>query len=200
MKISPRIIGGLVLLLVLLAGVYWYALNREDEVVPETITSFEECTEAGYPVVASNPRECETPDGEKFIQQRTISLYYYNPDKDTDAEGNIMCSPEGLAAVERTIPLTTTPVQDAVELLIGGELTPKERERGITTEFPLDDFSLEGASLKDGVLTFRFADPQFATSGGSCRAGILWFQIRETAKQFDGVEEIRFEPEELFQP
>lgn len=38
------------------------------------------------------------------------------------------------------------------------------------------------------------------TNGGSCRAGILWFQIEATAKQFSEVKQVRFLPEELFQP
>ena len=134
------------------------------------------------------------------VPQRTIQLYYYDPSLDEDASGNIMCSEAGLVAVERTVPLTQTPVQDAVRLLLRGEITPQEEAQGITTEYPLEGLELTGASLENGVLTLGFADPNNATSGGSCRAGILWLQIRETAEQFDGVDEVRFQPEELFQP
>ena len=102
--------------------------------------------------------------------------------------------------MERTIPLSKTPIQDAIRLLLKGELTEEEKARGIETEYPLAGLSLEGAALKDGVLTLEFFDPQNKTSGGSCRAGILWFQIEETAKQFPEVREVRFLPEELFQP
>lgn len=133
-------------------------------------------------------------------QERTIKLYYFNLSQDTDASGNIMCSRNGLEAVNRSIPLTKTPIQDAIKLLIKGELTVAERARGITTEYPLSGFELKGASLKNGVLTLAFADPQNKTSGGSCRVGILWFQIEATAKQFPEVSSVRFIPEELFQP
>lgn len=132
--------------------------------------------------------------------QRTIQLYYYNPSLDQDASGNIMCSQAGLVAVERTVPVTQTPVQDAVRLLLQGEITQQEEAQGITTEYPLEGFELQGASLENGLLTLSFADPNNATSGGSCRSGILWLQIRETAKQFEAVNEVRFQPEELFQP
>ena len=132
--------------------------------------------------------------------QRLIKLYYYNFSKDKDASGNISCTPNGLEYVERNIPLTITPIQDAIKLLLKGELTAAERTDGITTEFPLSGLELEGASLKDGTLTLAFADPQNKTSGGSCRAGILWFQIEATAKQFPEVSSVRFLPEELFQP
>ncbi|MCR4325346.1 MAG: hypothetical protein NUV59_00885, partial [Patescibacteria group bacterium] len=61
--------------------------------------------------------------------------------------------------------------------------------------------NLVSAKLGEGgVLTLTFDDPQSLTSGGSCRAGILWFQIEATALQFPEVKQARFAPEELFQP
>ncbi len=130
----------------------------------------------------------------------TVKLYYYNPELDKDETGNISCSRAGLVPVERTVPVTKTPIQDAVRLLLQGELTDKEKTSGITTEYPLEGLSLEGASLNDGVLTLQFDDPNNKTGGGSCRVGILWFQIEATAKQFAGVQQVKFIPEELFQP
>lgn len=131
---------------------------------------------------------------------REIYLYYYNPDNDKDEAENLMCSPAGLVAVSREIAITQTPIQDAINLLIKGELSENEAAAGITTEFPLEGLALAGANLADGVLTLEFSDPQNKTSGGSCRAGILWAQIEATAKQFDGVNQARFAPEDLFQP
>jgi len=131
---------------------------------------------------------------------KTIKLFYYNPEKDKDAYGNIRCGREGLETVERQIPITMTPVQDAIRLLLKGELTDEERRRRITTEYPLAGLELKSASLANGILTLTFNDPENKTGGGSCRVGILWFQIESTAKQFDEVKDIRFMPEELFQP
>jgi len=131
---------------------------------------------------------------------KTVNLYYYNPELDKDESGNILCSRQGLVAVERKILATQTPIQDTIKLLISGRLTNEEKTQGISTEYPLEGFSLKGASLKDGVLTLDFDDPNNKTVGGSCRVGILWFQIEETAKQFPGVQQVRFLPEELFQP
>ena len=137
-----------------------------------------------------------------FYSSKTVKLYYYNPEKDKDESGNIQCSRDGLVAVEREIPITKTPIQDAIKLLLKGQenLTEMEKALGITTEYPLEDFSLKGASLKDGILTLEFEDPNYKTGGGSCRVGILWFQIEATAKQFPGVQQVKFLPEELFQP
>ena len=131
---------------------------------------------------------------------RTVKLYYYNQELDKDESGNISCSRAGLVPLEREILSTKTPIQDAIQLLLQGKLTEEERTAGIATEYPLEGLSLKGASLKDGVLTLEFNDPSNRTGGGSCRVGILWFQIEATAKQFPEVQQVRFIPEELFQP
>ena len=133
-------------------------------------------------------------------RMREISLYYYNPENDKDESGNVMCSAAGLVAVLRQIPITQTPIRDAVNLLVEGKLSDREIAAGITTEFPLAGVELKGANLKGGILTLEFADPQNKTGGGACRTGILRAQIEATAKQFDGVNEACFIPEELFQP
>ena len=132
-------------------------------------------------------------------EDRVVQLYYYNPALD-QGPGGAQCSRSGLVAVERTIPLTVTPLKDAIVLLLQGTLTEAERAQGITTEFPLSGVSLTSAAITDGVATLTLADPQSKTSGGSCRAGVLWFQIEATAKQFSNVTSVRFMPANLFQP
>ena len=132
--------------------------------------------------------------------ERLVKLYYYNQELDKDGIGNILCSRQGLVPVERKIPITQTPIQDTIKLLLSGELTDEERAQGIDTEYPLEGLSLKGASLNDGVLTLEFDDSNNKTVGGACRVGILWFQIEATAKQFTEIQQVRFLPEELFQP
>lgn len=146
----------------------------------------------------SAPMPAEPCGKEKIT--RKVLLYYYNSENDKDESENIMCSRKGLTPVEREIPLSKTPIQDTIKLLLEGKLTEEEKARGITTEYPLEGFSLKGASLKDGTLILEFKDPNYKTGGGSCRVGILWFQIEATAKQFEEVKEVHFLPEELFQP
>lgn len=131
---------------------------------------------------------------------RPVTLFYYDPARDRDAQGNIACSAAGLVPVQRTITLSENPTEDALQLLLAGQLTDRERAQGVTTEFPLLGVHLVGTSLKDGVLTLTFEDPHNRTSGGSCRVAVLWAQIETTAKQFPGVLSVRFMPEELFQP
>jgi len=131
---------------------------------------------------------------------RAIKLYYYNPSKDKDASGNTLCSNKGLVAVDRQIPITDTPIQDTIRLLLEGKLTDQEKSVGITTEFPLAGLQLKGANVSGQTLTLEFADPQNKTSGGSCRVSVLWAQIQATAKQFPGIANVKFKPAELFQP
>lgn len=133
-------------------------------------------------------------------QQPEIKLYYYHPELDYDDQENLLCSEQGLVAVSRSIPASPTPIQDAIRLLLLGELTDAEINQGITTEFPLQGFELQGANLVDGQLTLEFSDPLNQTSGGSCRVNILWKQIEATALQFSDVSAVNYIPEELFQP
>jgi hypothetical protein len=132
--------------------------------------------------------------------ERSLNLYYYNQSKDKNAQGQVLCSDKGLVAVSRDVSSTNTPIQDAIRLLLLGNISPEERAAGITTEFPLEGFALKSANLSGGVLTLEFLDPKNKTSGGSCRTGILWEQIEATAKQFPEVTEVKFKPDTLFQP
>ncbi|MGB9750249.1 MAG: GerMN domain-containing protein [Caldisericia bacterium] len=129
----------------------------------------------------------------------TVKLYYYNSELDRDATGNVLCSEKGLVPVERKIKSENL-IEDAIKLLLEGKLTEEEKSKGISTEYPLEGVKLTKTELKNGVLTLWFDDPYFKTSGGACRAKILWIQIEYTAKQFPEVKEVKFLPEELFQP
>lgn len=129
-----------------------------------------------------------------------VHLYYYDPKKDVDERGNILCSEKGLVFVERVLPRTQTPLRDAIALLIRGEIAEEEKGRGVTTEFPLTGLALASASIENGKALITFTDPQNTTGGGSCRVSILRAQIEATAKQFPSVKEVEILPEELFQP
>ena len=136
----------------------------------------------------------------KITSLKNIKLYYYDDSKDEDSAGNLLCSSKGLVEVLRAVPISMTPIQDALKILIKGELTTLERARGIETEFPLRGLSLTSASLNNGVLTLSWNDPENKTSGGSCRIGILLAQIEATAKQFPEVKSVKMLPVNTFQP
>jgi len=132
-------------------------------------------------------------------ETRKVNLYFYNENKDKNPAGQVLCSAQGLVPLERQIPLTISPIQDAVKELLKGP-TSAERAQVSGTEFPLAGVTLQGASLSGGALTLTFSDPQNKTGGGSCRVSILRAQIEATAKQFGGVNSVRFAPSSLFQP
>ena len=134
------------------------------------------------------------------VQEQTVTLYYYDPSRDLDAEGNILCSRGGLVPVRRTTSGGEDIIDKTIRLLLSGILTEEERASGVTTEFPLPGFSLKEVRREGETLTLVFDDPNHQTTGGSCRTGILWFQIEATARGFDAFRTIRFEPDELFQP
>ncbi len=170
-----------------------------------TVVSFNSYEEAGsYDIFFERGLERERKSvfirNRRVEAPRIVKLYYYNENLDRDAEGNILCSRQGLVPVEREIAVGATPIEDTIRLLLEGYLTEKERASGIGTEYPLPGFSLESVSLQDGLLTLKFDDPQNRSGGGSCRVGILWFQIEATAKQFPEAQNVKFLPEELFQP
>ncbi|TAK14575.1 MAG: hypothetical protein EPO32_01425 [Anaerolineae bacterium] len=134
---------------------------------------------------------------------QAVTLYFYNPANDVDDSGNILCSPAGLVAVLRQVDAALKGealIQATLDLLLAGELTAEEVEQGVTTEFPLDGVTLESVAMEGSTLSLTFNDPNFQTSGGACRAGILWAQVEATARQFPGVPDIRVQPDEAFQP
>ncbi len=56
------VLGGLAL---------YYQLNKQ---AVAKISSFEECKNAGYPVMESYPEQCKTPDGRNFINTQQVNM------------------------------------------------------------------------------------------------------------------------------
>jgi len=134
--------------------------------------------------------------------QRTmkVSLYYYNELLDRALNNDVSCDAAAVIPVERTIVYTQSPINDVIRLLIRGELTKAEKDKGFKTEFPGRELLFQGARLDNGVLYLKFSDPSGFTTGGSCRVSLLKAQIEKTAMQFETVKRVVFEPETLFQP
>lgn len=122
---------------------------------------------------------------------RNVKLYYANEVLD---QGRCTI----VAPILREIPITNTPIQDTINLLLKGELSSQEKSQGFDTEFPHPEFKLISTNLKDGVLTLRFTEVPGFTSGGSCRLGLLYLQIKKTASQFPEVSDVNIEP--TFEP
>lgn len=56
---------GFVVILTAIVGVGLWYISKP---TPNKITSFQECSDAGYPVMESYPRQCRTPKGDSFTE------------------------------------------------------------------------------------------------------------------------------------
>jgi hypothetical protein len=64
---NRRIFFYIFILVFLVAAAYFISSMRKKPAV--RVTSFEECTQAGYPVMQSYPEQCTTPQGKIFMKQ-----------------------------------------------------------------------------------------------------------------------------------
>jgi hypothetical protein len=70
---TNKIIGGILVVLVLgLAGVYWLGVRAGDTNMP-VVQNFQECVDAGYPVMETYPEQCRTPDGRTFVNPDQVA-------------------------------------------------------------------------------------------------------------------------------
>ncbi len=66
---KSSLISGILVLLAIVSIVLFLVWGRENDSADSEISSFDECVEAGYPVMESYPRQCAVPDGETFIEE-----------------------------------------------------------------------------------------------------------------------------------
>ena len=160
----------------------------------------------GFLVLSQNTGDRKDNLGEGLFYAKPsnkIKLFYYNETKDRELskDGNLACSQNAILPVEREIIANATPIEDAVNLLIKGKLTPEEKAAGFSTEFPNPDFNLLELKLdEDKVMTASFTEVPGFTTGGACRTDLLAMQIVKTIFQFPGINQVSFYPPSLFQP
>ena len=143
------------------------------------------------------------PEADFVEGEGVAKVFYYDESLDLDDNGQIICSTAGLVPVEKTMNAGQTglpAVEEVIGLLLHDPIPAESVEAGLTSEFPLPGFTLDSLSLEDGVLSLNFIDFENASSGGSCRVGIMRAQIEATARQFPGISEVRILPEEILQP
>ncbi len=75
---TRTIIALIIVLLILIGGFF---LIQEEQAEP-VVLSFEDCVEAGYPVMESFPRQCATPDGRTYAEEIPVSPTYDNASAD----------------------------------------------------------------------------------------------------------------------
>ncbi len=69
-NLSTTTLLGIVVVLTIIAGLLVaLSANREQQYLL-SITNFDECVAAGFPIMESYPEQCATPDGRTFVNER----------------------------------------------------------------------------------------------------------------------------------
>jgi len=130
----------------------------------------------------------------------TVKFCVHNWKKDREENDHITGYREYMVPVEREVRSGIKLMRLSVETLLAGRLTAEERNRGLSTEFPVKGFEVAELKRNGGKVTIRFRDPLFRSSGGALRAGILRGQIKKTLLQFEDVEKVVILPRTILQP
>lgn len=65
-----------------IVGGFLFFYKRASSPVLVEVKSFEDCLDAGYPILESYPRQCKTPDGRTFAEEITPPITYNNTTKE----------------------------------------------------------------------------------------------------------------------
>jgi eight-cysteine-cluster-containing protein len=97
-KTKTTTLIGLLIVLVIIAGLLLALSNIAQQKRILSISSFEECALAGYPIMESYPEQCRTPDGRTFTNPEQDVQQVPNP-----PEGNIVANGCAVAGCSGTI-------------------------------------------------------------------------------------------------
>jgi hypothetical protein len=189
------LIGIFALAAVSVAGYFYYSYSFA-RLGTGTACTMEarQCPDGSF-VGRTGPRCAFAPCGEVVLNS-----YFYSEARDTEQYGNILCSSKGLVAVPKKVVAEKYTITHALNELLRGEITTKQKADGLSTEFPLTGLSLVGVSVENGTAEILFMDPLHRSSGGSCRVSILRAQVEATVRQFPGINRVIIKPDEAFQP
>lgn len=59
----------LLIVVILIGAALGLSEVAKKDVPNERITNFQECMDAGYPIMESYPRQCRTPEGQNFVEE-----------------------------------------------------------------------------------------------------------------------------------
>lgn len=134
-------------------------------------------------------------------EMRNVSIFLYDENKDTDTNGVKQCSEKSLVSVARDIPISKTPLQDTLSLLLTGSVRNEERASGLRSFFPLTGLYVKTVTLTElGEILITFDDPYHKSSGDACRANLLRKQLELTLKQFPEISSVIIKPDTIFRP
>lgn len=79
----------LVVLIIIAGVVGWVSLKDKNLSQEASVSNYEECVAAGYPVQEIYPERCVTPDGKSFVNSFSIT-----PNEEVRIKGEIVCLPK----------------------------------------------------------------------------------------------------------
>ncbi len=132
---------GVILLIIIIVVVYSY--NKKSEVTTVTVTSFESCASAGYPIMESYPRQCRALDGKTYVEEIPEKITYTNASADlitvtlpfpgavVGREFSITGSARGTWYFEASFPVTILDKDGAILL----QVPVQAQSDWMTTEF-----------------------------------------------------------------
>jgi len=108
----------IVLIIVVVLGllVVFFIITNKEKLVPEEVTSFEECVSAGYPAMESYPRQCRAPNGELFVESiveklkesEFITVNYPQPNDEIESPLTVLGEARGYWFFEGDFPVVLT--------------------------------------------------------------------------------------------
>ncbi len=162
-----------------------------------TIRTFQQCVQAGYPVLLSTPRRCVLTDGRIFAEASSssvaavehsaagdgIAVFFMDTRQDPD---KARCdAPVGVS--RRMATAEDVPLQ-ALQALLRGP-TSQEAARGLLTQIPVS-VSILSLSVTDGVAHADMSKELQAGVSGACRVQSIRAQVERTLLQFKNIRSV----------
>ena len=72
-RLSTTTLIGIVIVLAIVAALLLAFVQNRQQGQLLSVSSFDECAAAGYPIMESYPEQCRTPDGRTFVNERQIA-------------------------------------------------------------------------------------------------------------------------------
>ena len=91
-----------------------------------------------------------------------------------------------------------SPINDTYRLLLDYDLSFYEREMGYSSSFPIEGLTFKGASLSGKTLYLKFDNYEVLSSKSALEKKIIEWELIKTGLQFDNVEEVIIQPENIF--
>ncbi len=98
----------------------------------------------------------------------------------------------------RYIDNSNSPINDTYRILLEGKLSFYEREMGYESYFPVKNLVFKGASLQKNILYINFDNENTLSELNEETKAIIKLELIKTGLQFDEVDRVIIQPEDIF--